>query len=90
MSLLENGNIIFVNLFRTPKNIVELDPYNGKGNVKSYNSPNLYCVSVLNLDGNNLLFTGGAKHHSGGYITFGYYYGVSDKIYLWKTKKENN
>lgn len=90
LSLLENGNIIFANLFRTSMNIVELNPFTGSGVIKPYTAPHLAEFSVVNLDGKNLLYTGGAKHHSGGYITFGYYYGVSDKIYLWKTKKENN
>lgn len=90
LSLLENGNIILFNLSEKSINIVELDPYNGTGVIKPYSKPEIYNYSVINLDGNNLLFTGGAKVHPAGLITFSYSYGASDKIYLWKTKKENN
>ena len=55
-----------------------------------YNVGYFSCASVIKLDGNNLLYIGGTKVHHDGLISFGYYYGASDKIYLWKTKKENN
>ena len=90
LSLLENGNLIFFNLSKNSINIIELNPYNGSGFIKQYSKPEIYNYSVINLDGNNLLFTGGAKVHPAGLITFSYSYGASDKIYLWKTKKENN
>lgn len=90
ISLLENGNILFFSAYKESINIVELDPHKGFGIVKPYTSPNLTCASVVKLDDNNLLYIGGTKVHHDGLISFGYYYGASDKIYLWKTKKENN
>ncbi len=90
ISLLENGNIIFFSASKESINIVELDPHKGFGIVKPYTSPNLTCARVIKLDGNNLLYIGGTKVHHDGLISFGYYYGASDKIYLWKIRKENN
>lgn len=90
LSLLENGNIIFFNRSKESMSIVELNPYKGSGLVKLYEEPDSAYASVINLDGNNLLYTGGCKIHPAGMITFGFNYGASDKIYLWKTKKENN
>ena len=84
LTLLENGNIIFFNYSNEPIKIIELNPYTGLGEIKPYKSPNNpTSASVLRTDGGDLLYIGGANPYE-------FYHNVSDKIYVWKTKKENN
>ena len=83
--LLDNENILFFSDYSKRSNkIFAVNLTNLSAYLKSYVTPNLSTeASVVKLNNNEVLYIGGATRDYLGFIS-----NPSDKVYVWKTKKE--